>query len=276
MLIVEQPWDRQRVEELAESSYAWRYVTMAVSIGDRLARQAATELVGRAKELALLAQLLEPRGPLVYHVHGIGGIGKTSLLTLFAAQARAQGCRVICLDCRSIEPTEAGFLHDVAAANGAAAPDGFSADSPTAHILVQVDPDRSIDQTNTTNDSLAAPSVQLKVLTADGQTMVPVFPVTTTTPTTPAPATIPATTTTTTAATATPTPTPVTTPATPAPATIPTRQTPDVSHGHVTTTKKTVTVHTQVVANKPHLANRGRATTRVQPLRLYKPATRIK
>ena len=93
---------------------------MAVSIGDRLAHQAAAELVGRAKELALLAQVLEPTGPLVYHVHGIGGIGKTSLLALFAAQARAQECRVICLDCRSIEPTEAGFLHDVAAATGAA------------------------------------------------------------------------------------------------------------------------------------------------------------
>src|SRR4051812_26007483 len=57
-----------------------RDVTMAVSIGDRLARQAATELVGRAKELAILAQLLEPEGPLVYHLHGVGGIGKTSLL----------------------------------------------------------------------------------------------------------------------------------------------------------------------------------------------------
>jgi hypothetical protein len=95
---------------------------MAVSIGDRLARQAATELVGRAKELALLAQLLEPEGPLVYHLHGVGGIGKTSLLALFAAQSRAQGCRVVRLDCRSIEPTEAGFLHDVAAATGATAP----------------------------------------------------------------------------------------------------------------------------------------------------------
>jgi hypothetical protein len=95
---------------------------MAVSIGDRLARQAATELVGRATEIASLAQLLEPEGPLVYHLHGIGGIGKTSLLALFATHARTQGCRVICLDCRSIEPTEAGFLHDVAVAAGASAP----------------------------------------------------------------------------------------------------------------------------------------------------------
>jgi len=95
---------------------------MAVSIGDRLARQAATELVGRATAVAILAQLLEPDGPLVYHLHGIGGIGKTSLLSLFTTQARTQGSRVICLDCRSIEPTEAGFLHDVAAAAGASAP----------------------------------------------------------------------------------------------------------------------------------------------------------
>ena len=39
-----------------------RDVTMTVSIGDRLARQAATELVGRAKELAILAQLLDTSG----------------------------------------------------------------------------------------------------------------------------------------------------------------------------------------------------------------------
>ena len=39
-------------------------------------------------------------------------------------------------------------------------PDAFDTDSSTARIVVQVDPDRKIDQSNTSNDSLAAPRVQ--------------------------------------------------------------------------------------------------------------------
>ncbi|MDB5351795.1 MAG: hypothetical protein JWN86_3042 [Planctomycetota bacterium] len=59
-------------------------------------------------------------------------------------------------------------------------PTGFTADSATARIVAEVDPDRSVDQTNTGNDSLAAARVQLKVLTPDGQTTVPVLPGSTT------------------------------------------------------------------------------------------------
>ena len=59
-------------------------------------------------------------------------------------------------------------------------PDGFSADSPTARIVAMVDPDRSIDQLSTANDTLAAKAVQLKVLSQDGTTSVPVLPNSTT------------------------------------------------------------------------------------------------
>jgi hypothetical protein len=95
---------------------------MGTSIGERLAQRAATAFVGRADELATLYELLRPDGPVVFYVHGIGGIGKSSLVTMFVRHARAEGCEVIYLDCRAIEPTETGFLHELAAALGASAP----------------------------------------------------------------------------------------------------------------------------------------------------------
>jgi hypothetical protein len=92
---------------------------MAGSIADVLNRQLASGFCGRARELAALHELLADDGPLVLHLSGIGGIGKTRLLTQFAAQAQERGAAVVRLDCRSIEPTESGFLRDVAGAVGA-------------------------------------------------------------------------------------------------------------------------------------------------------------
>jgi hypothetical protein len=76
----------------------------------QLMDEQALGLVGRDDEMAVLRQLLGGGGPLVVFVHGIAGIGKSALLEAFAAEARAQGATVLRLDCRSIEPTERGFL----------------------------------------------------------------------------------------------------------------------------------------------------------------------
>ena len=54
------------------------------------------------------------------HLHGIAGSGKSTLLDVFAQRARAAGATVVRLDCRSIEPTETGFLSELAAATGSA------------------------------------------------------------------------------------------------------------------------------------------------------------
>ena len=51
-------------------------------------------------------------------MHGIAGAGKTALLRAFAADAREAGAAVV-LDCRTVEPTEAGFLAALSAALGA-------------------------------------------------------------------------------------------------------------------------------------------------------------
>ena len=80
---------------------------------DVLAQRVADHFVGRQRELACLLAAVDDVGPLVTHVHGIGGIGKSSLLTMFASHARALGITVVSLDCRTIEPTPRGFLHEL-------------------------------------------------------------------------------------------------------------------------------------------------------------------
>ncbi len=76
----------------------------------QLMDEQAIGLVGRDDEMAVLRQLFGEGGPLVVFVHGIAGIGKSTLVEAFAVEARARGTTVLHLDCRSIEPTERGFL----------------------------------------------------------------------------------------------------------------------------------------------------------------------
>src|SRR5690349_19620272 len=65
----------------------------------------------RSSELSKILGLIRDAGPRLLYVHGIAGIGKSTLLSSFATAARTSGVTVVGLDCRSIEPTERGFLH---------------------------------------------------------------------------------------------------------------------------------------------------------------------
>jgi hypothetical protein len=85
-----------------------------------LVEERSAEIVGRATEKAALLQTLEEGGPLVVFVHGIAGVGKSTLLEAFAGEARSRGETVVAIDCRSIEPTERGFLDSLASAVGGA------------------------------------------------------------------------------------------------------------------------------------------------------------
>ena len=76
--------------------------------------QQAAMLVGRERELARLAE----EGAVVGWVHGIAGSGKSALLRGFAAEASGRGSAVVSLDCRTVEPTEAGFLAALSARLG--------------------------------------------------------------------------------------------------------------------------------------------------------------
>ncbi len=82
---------------------------MSRTIAD-VARYRSNEgLVGRAVELDALLGLLASEHLYVAYVHGVAGIGKSSLLAAFAARARRAGTMVVALDSRALEPTDRGF-----------------------------------------------------------------------------------------------------------------------------------------------------------------------
>jgi hypothetical protein len=107
---------------------------MKTRIGDIVATHVPADCIGRENELKLLERLLADDGPVIAGVHGIGGIGKSTLLSAFAARAEQIGATVISLDCRTVEPTERGFLSELSAVVGA---DLHNSDD-AAHALGQI------------------------------------------------------------------------------------------------------------------------------------------
>ena len=87
-------------------------------LGDLVAERATRTFAGRKNELAQLLEALGNSGPAIVHLHGIAGIGKSRLISAFAERARDHNASFILLDCRSVEPTERGFLRAIAARLG--------------------------------------------------------------------------------------------------------------------------------------------------------------
>lgn len=83
---------------------------------DILAERAAGTFVGRGHERAALREAVEGDEQVVVFLHGIPGIGKSTLLEAFAADLRGAGTPVVVLDCRTVEPTERGVLGALARA----------------------------------------------------------------------------------------------------------------------------------------------------------------
>jgi hypothetical protein len=75
-----------------------------------LLAQHAGQITGRERERALLGRLFEPDGPCLAYVHGLAGVGKTTLLHAFACEARAAGAEVIELDGHVVPATQREFL----------------------------------------------------------------------------------------------------------------------------------------------------------------------
>ncbi|HEY6556467.1 MAG TPA: AAA family ATPase [Polyangiaceae bacterium] len=82
------------------------------SLGELLATRRRRRFVGRAAEKELFrAALAASEAPFaVLHVHGPGGLGKTSLMDVFAALAEEAGARVVRLDGRDLVPSPASLL----------------------------------------------------------------------------------------------------------------------------------------------------------------------
>ena len=90
---------------------------MPLTVRERLEGQ-VSGFVGRETERHFLHRLLADDDVVVVFVHGIGGVGKSSLLEAFSREVRALGAIVLCLDGRTIEPTVRGFLGALSEATG--------------------------------------------------------------------------------------------------------------------------------------------------------------
>ena len=86
----------------------------AGTIGELLADGRRRAFVGRAAELDIFREALTGPGGVLY-LHGPGGIGKTSLLLMYADQAAKLDVAVIRLDGRELEPTPTAVLERVGA-----------------------------------------------------------------------------------------------------------------------------------------------------------------
>lgn len=99
------------------------------TLGTRLARGRVAAMVGRDAERARLRDLLAPGGPAIAWLHGGHGIGKSTLLAAFEADAAAVGRRVLRLRGGLVEPSPTALLAALADAAGADA--AGLADPPT-------------------------------------------------------------------------------------------------------------------------------------------------
>ena len=81
---------------------------MAMPLRDRLERRAVEALTGRRAELERLEAFALGDEPLVMHIQGIPGIGKTHLLNALAASLSRNNVSVVQIDARWCEPSPGG------------------------------------------------------------------------------------------------------------------------------------------------------------------------
>lgn len=107
------------------------------------AEEASRTFAGRQRELSLLLETLSDSGPAVVYLHGIAGIGKSRLIAAFAERAAESGATALLIDCRSVEPTEQGFLRALAGRFGkkfSSAEDAFKAlDGIDSRVVIALD-----------------------------------------------------------------------------------------------------------------------------------------
>ena len=88
-------------------------------LGDRLERRAVEALAGRQTELERLEVFALAEEPLVMHIQGIPGIGKTHLLNALAASVGGKGVLVVRVDARWCEPSPAALCRAISREIGA-------------------------------------------------------------------------------------------------------------------------------------------------------------
>jgi hypothetical protein len=86
---------------------------MGGTIRDRLSLNARAQLIGRTGELGALRQALTEGVPIVVHLHGLPGIGKSAVAAAFAEDVRSSGATALTVECGAVEPTERGLLDEL-------------------------------------------------------------------------------------------------------------------------------------------------------------------
>jgi DNA-binding winged helix-turn-helix (wHTH) protein len=90
-----------------------------MSLRDRLERRAAETMAVRSAELARLVDFAAGDEPLVMHLQGIPGVGKTHLLNALAASIGEKDAFVVRIDARWCEPSRAALCRAIAREIGA-------------------------------------------------------------------------------------------------------------------------------------------------------------
>ncbi len=94
-------------------------VNFGMPLGDKLERRAVDALIGRRAELERLERFALGDEPLVIHIQGIPGIGKTHLLNALAASIAGKGVFVVRMDARWCEPSPAALCRAICREIGA-------------------------------------------------------------------------------------------------------------------------------------------------------------
>jgi hypothetical protein len=81
--------------------------------GDKFERLALEALAGRRAELERLEVFTLGDEPLVMHIQGIPGIGKTHLLNAFAEGIGGKGVQVVRIDARWCEPSPSALCRAI-------------------------------------------------------------------------------------------------------------------------------------------------------------------
>src|SRR5262249_32451247 len=108
-----------RQRRVAPSRFKLSAYTLAMRVADRLEQRAVEALAGRRVELERLQVFALGHEPLVMHIQGITGIGKTHLLNALAASIGGKGVLVLRIDARWCEPSAAAFCRAICREIGA-------------------------------------------------------------------------------------------------------------------------------------------------------------
>lgn len=83
------------------------------TIGDRLSSNSDAQLIGRDQELDVLRRALTSNTPIVIHLYGLPGIGKSALVAIFAEEVRNSEGGVLEIECGAVEPTKISLLNEL-------------------------------------------------------------------------------------------------------------------------------------------------------------------